>query len=137
GSRFLIERVEPGGFRPRPGGQGPGLARRGGLGMANARWSAVGLGLGWLWGWLAVAGAAEAVRLREVNPTGQQTRVLIELKARGQVVPGAGPGSKQESKPLALRVEARLDFAERVVQGRPDGPARRVVRRVGQAAAAL
>lgn len=86
----------------------------------------------------ASAGAGEAVPLREANKPGATTRNLVALKAEGQYRPNPAPDAKgTASKPLALRVETRFDFAERVLSADADGSARRVARKVNQAASAI
>ncbi|WP_422927649.1 hypothetical protein [Singulisphaera sp. PoT] len=87
----------------------------------------------------AVFGADAPVLLRETGPLEGATRVNITLKAEGTYQPGPPPGSTkaEPTKPLALRVETRLDFGERVVKADPDGRARRSLRRVVQAATAI
>ena len=66
--------------------------------------------------------------------------MLVSLKAEGlfrpNVPPGAPAGSKPP-KPLALKVERRIDFVERVLKTGPAGRPRRAVRWVKQAAAAI
>lgn len=103
--------------------------------MAVARSCAIGfvaLGVG-----IGAARASEPVRLREEARTGQVLRVVVELKAQGLYRPGApGPGT-EPPKPLKVKVLTRLDCVERVLQADPGGAARRVVRWVNQAAAAL
>jgi hypothetical protein len=95
----------------------------------------------------ALAGGSRAagpVELREGGRSGsglsETTRVRVELKASGLYLPAATPGagagagaSKAEvPKPLAMRVEAKLEFLDRVVKrdarGRPGRALRRVLR---------
>jgi hypothetical protein len=84
-------------------------------------------------------GPEASVSLRESARVGETTRDLVALKAEGLYRPAPPPGESKEKppKPLALRVETRLDFEERVLAVDPEGPARRVVRRVVQAASAI
>ena len=90
---------------------------------------------------LLVIGAAPApaVTLRQKARVGETTRGLIELKAEGLYRPAAAPGETKEKspKPLALKVETRLDYDERVLAIDTKGTARRVARRVAQAASAI
>src|SRR3954447_1024364 len=113
--------------------------------MAKSRTSGAGLaalvvGVGVA----ALAGAdGPPAVLRESAKVGETTRVLVTLKAEGLYRPGPPPGAAPAAtkaepvKPLALKVETRLDFVERVVEAGPDGRARRAVRRVVQAASAI
>src|SRR5947207_8138095 len=81
-------------------------------------------------GWavaLAVVGSARfaagepgtSVVLNEAMRPGSTTRVRIELKAQGLFRPGLPPGTvaaeAKMPKPLALDVQTRLVFSERVV----------------------
>ena len=89
--------------------------------------------------WLGMpcAGAEAGVLLGEVSRPGRTSRVVLELKARGLLKPGLAKGADAErEKPLAMRVEARFAFVERVLDVGPGGRPRRVARRVAQAAAA-
>jgi hypothetical protein len=85
------------------------------------------------------AGPEPAVALREAARVGASTRNLVALKAEGLYRPAPAPGESREKapKPLALKVETRLDFEERVLELDPAGAAGRVVRRVVQAASAI
>jgi hypothetical protein len=85
------------------------------------------------------AGPEPAVALREAARVGASTRNLVALKAEGLYRPAPAPGESPEKapKPLALKVETRLDFEERVLALDPAGAADRVVRRVVQAASAI
>jgi hypothetical protein len=103
--------------------------------MAVARSCAVGLvafGVG-----IGAAAAAEPARLRDEARPGQVTHVVIELKARGLYRPGAPEAGAEAPKPLKVRVQTRFDFVERLLQAEPGGAARRAVRWVNQAAAAI
>ncbi|MBV8384257.1 MAG: hypothetical protein JOZ63_16740 [Planctomycetaceae bacterium] len=108
--------------------------------MANCRWRAVGLAALMLGA--ASAGAAP-VTLREAARMGESTRVLITLKADGHYRPAPPPGTSQAepgkpaTKPMALRVETRFDFTERVMDVDAEGRPRRVARWVARAAAAI
>jgi hypothetical protein len=81
-----------------------------------------------------VAGVEKAT-LREAAEVGTSTQVLVTLKADGfyQPAPPPGPEPKEPPKPLKLRVETQLAFAERVLKVGADGRATRVVRQVAQA----
>ncbi len=86
---------------------------------------------------LATTGeAGERVTLREQTRPVDVTRAVVELKAEGTFKPGVPPGSP-EPKPLALKVESRLEFAERVSAVDNQGRPRRTIRQVEQAAAAI
>lgn len=85
-------------------------------------------------------GAEAPTLLRELARPAEATRVRIALKAEGQYQPAPPPGASakaEKPKPLSLKVETRLDFAERVVKVDEDGRASRAVRRVVQAASAI
>ena len=87
--------------------------------------------------WLVLAclgpGARDdAATLREEAGAGT-TRVLVELKADGEFLPG--PATKGKSAPF--KVEARLDYHERVLKRDDDGRPRRVARRLIEAVAAV
>jgi hypothetical protein len=79
------------------------------------------------------------IELRESSQRGSTTRVLIEMKGEGVAQPEqpAGLRPDKEAKPLALRVETRLAFDERVMTTNVLGSAQRVARHVVQAAAAI
>ena len=72
-----------------------------------------------------------------VGPAGDSTRATVELKAEGSFKPATPPGSP-EPKPLALKVETRVEFDERVgvvdARGQPEpgGPPGRAGRRDDQ-----
>jgi hypothetical protein len=91
---------------------------------------AVGAGIG-------AALVAEPVPLREEARPGQVTRAVVELKAEGLYQPGRGEAGTERPSPLKVRVQTRLAFRERVLAAAPGGAARRVVRWVDQAAAAI
>jgi len=119
---------------------------------------------------LAIAGSVPAAGgdasgplvLREETHAGHTTRVQIELKAQGLFRPGLPPGGASAEprmpKPLALEIQTRLVFTERIVEAGRDDRARaasnghvkteaieppagggplRVVRHVSQAASAI
>jgi hypothetical protein len=94
--------------------------------------------------WLMVLAGLPAigqVELREEVRPDQTTRVSIELKAEGQFLPAAPPGTAEEKKPkpLALKVEAQLEYVERIVppmSGSGEGTTR-AIRRVVRAASAI
>ena len=86
---------------------------------------------------LAVASTtADEVTLREVARPGDSTRATVELKAEGTFRPASLPGAP-ESKPLALKVETKVEFAERVAAVDAKGQPSRSVRQVERAAAAI
>ena len=86
---------------------------------------------------LATTGApGDEVTLREEQAVGQATRSLVEMKAEGSFIPASLPGSAAP-KPLALKVESRIEFAERVTAVDHKGQPRRAVRHVDQAAATI
>ena len=66
--------------------------------------------------------------LREETRGGGTTRVQIELKAQGLFRPGLPPGGASAEarmpKPLALEIQTRLIFNERIVEVRRDDRAR-------------
>ena len=80
--------------------------------------------------------AAERATLRESAKGGDSTRATVELKAEGTFKPATPPGSP-EPKPLALKVETRLEFDDRVVEVDKEGAPRRSTRKVGRAAATI
>jgi len=84
----------------------------------------------------AMGGPADRVALREESRPGDATRATIGLKAEGSFRPATLPGSP-EPKPLALKVETRLEFEERVESVERGGQPRRSVRQVGQAGATI
>src|SRR5690242_16557422 len=71
---------------------------------------------------------AEGVPLREATTVGAATRVVVELKAEGVSRPAAPPnqGGAKEIRPLALRVETRFAFDERVLKVDRRGEAKKV-----------
>jgi len=85
---------------------------------------------------LALLAAAERVTLREAARAGDSTRATVELKAEGSFKPATLPGSP-EPRPLALKVETRVEFDDRVVEVDRAGTPRKSSRRVGQAAATI
>jgi len=80
-----------------------------------------------------------AVTLRESARPGSTTRASVGLKAEGLYLPGVAPGTPRSEtpKPLALRVELRLDYLERVLEVGAAGAAAKTARRVTRAASAL
>lgn len=88
---------------------------------------------------VAGARADEGVILRERE--GGTTRVLIEMRAEGEYRPEAPAGTAKAAaaavKPQPMKIEARLDFAERVLLRNPDRSARRSARRVIEAVTAI
>ena len=85
---------------------------------------------------LAVAAAGEPVLLREVARPGDSTRASVTLKAEGTFRPATLPGSP-EAKPLALKVETRVEFVERVGAVDAKGAPRRGFRQVETASATI
>ena len=85
---------------------------------------------------IAASAAAEPVALREVARPGDTSRATIALKAEGSFKPATLPGSP-EAKPLALKVETRVEFVERVGTVDPKGVPRRAFRQVEGAAATI
>ncbi len=87
---------------------------------------------------VAAAGTANAapMTLKEAERSGDTTRVEITLKAEGLYKPAASPGAEKADvpKPLALKVESRLDFLQRRLTWKGRGVA---VRRVLKAASAV
>ena len=88
------------------------------------------------WRSRSTAAPAERVTLREQAKAVDATRATVEMKAEGTFKPATLPGSP-EAKPLALKVETRLEFAERVTAVDNQGRPRRSVRQVEQAAATI
>ena len=105
--------------------------------MANCRWCVVGFGA--LMMGTGAVGSATPATLRESARVGDSTQVLITLEADGHYrpAPPSGTPKAEPGKRMALKVETRLDFAERVVNVDAEGRARRVARWVVQAASAI
>jgi hypothetical protein len=86
-------------------------------------------------------GADAPVMLHPGESIGNATRVVVELKAEGLFKPGdeskeaTKPGAA--AKPLALKVEARVEFVEKVLAVAKDGAPTRAVRRVEKAGSAI
>ncbi len=80
--------------------------------------------------------AADRVALRESARSGDTTRASVEMKAEGSFRPATPPGGA-EPKPLALKVESRLEFDERVASVDGSGSPRRTARRVVRASATI
>ena len=101
--------------------------------MAVIKCCAIGIAAFW------AMSAGEALELRERSRVGDTSRVVVLLKAEGLYRPGLSPGGKvgDTPKPLALKVETRLDFVERVVKVDDRGRPARAVRQVLQAASAI
>ena len=74
--------------------------------------------------------------LRESARAGDSTRSTVTLKAEGSFLPATAPGAPA-AKPLALKVETRVEFEERVAAVEKGGRARAGVRRVIGAAATI
>lgn len=87
-------------------------------------------------GLAAIAAPAEKVALREVARAGDTTRATIVMQAEGLYKPSTAPGAP-EPKPLALKVETRLEFDEKVEAVNRDGSPRKVVRSVSRAGATI
>jgi hypothetical protein len=85
---------------------------------------------------LAVAAPADKVTLREVARVGDLSHATIELKASGMYKPAVPPGAPAAS-PLALKVETRLEFDDRVAAIARDGSPRQAVRQVTRAGATI
>ncbi|WZO98655.1 hypothetical protein EP7_000235 [Isosphaeraceae bacterium EP7] len=83
--------------------------------------------------------ALKADELRERAKAGRTTRVSISLKAEGEWTPGQPPGSKAEAppKPMALKVETSLEYAEKLLSVDDNGVPSRSARRIGRAAVAV
>jgi hypothetical protein len=79
------------------------------------------------------------VSLRESERVGSARSVTIALEAEGSYRAGPPPGVAQAepAAPLALKVQTRLDFIERVSVVDGAGRPRRVVRSVARAASAI
>ncbi len=82
------------------------------------------------------AASSDPVPLREVSRPGDVTRATVELKAEGSFKPATLPGSP-EAKPLALKVETRVEFVERVDSIDAQLQASRTIRQVEKAAATI
>ncbi len=102
--------------------------------LGNGMFGLILLGAGSL-----AVGEEASVLLRESAQPNEATRVLVTLKAEGLYQPAPAPGLAKDEpvKPLALKVETRFDFGERVIKLDDKGQARRAVRRVVQAASAI
>ncbi len=85
---------------------------------------------------IARAASLEPVPLREVSKPGEVFRAIVELKAEGSFKPASLPGTP-EAKPLALKVETRVEFVERVDTVDTQGAPRRSFRQVEVAAATI
>ena len=85
---------------------------------------------------LAVAAPADRVTLRETARVGDLSHATIELKASGMYKPAVPPGAPAAS-PLALKVETRLEFDNRVATVARDGSPRLAVRQVSRAGATI
>ncbi|MEO6810887.1 MAG: hypothetical protein ABI353_17360 [Isosphaeraceae bacterium] len=93
----------------------------------------------WLSQGANLVGADAPVALRERAEVGQVTQALVELKAEGLYRPNATPGKAdaKPSKALALKVQTRLTFVQKVLAVGADGGASRVARKVARAASAI
>lgn len=108
--------------------------------MAVMRWYRRGLAVVLLEAGVSVLGAEEPVTLRPLARGEETTRVRVAMKAEGLYRPGPPPGAAakaEPARPLALRVETRLEFVERAVKVDERGRVERAVRRVVQAASAI
>jgi hypothetical protein len=149
-------RPEGGGWRGKEAGMFESLIDRGGRWPLRrpARLAWLGLVLPLVGsGRLAAGEPKGTIVLAEAVTRGAASRVRIELKASGLARPGLPPGkvaaNAKMPKPLALEVETRLIFSERVLAltedagplGGPQvadrGRPRKVVRHVIEAAAAI
>ena len=79
---------------------------------------------------------AERATLHESARPGEMTRATIEMKAEGTFRPATLPGVA-EAKPLALQVETRVEFVDRVIEVDRSGVPRRSSRRVDRAGATI
>lgn len=86
---------------------------------------------------IAAAHARAGEKIVAVDRIGDVTLVKVGLKAEGTFKPAPPPNSKEEPKALALKVESRLEFSEKVIALAADGTAGRSVRWVTQAGAAI
>ncbi len=82
------------------------------------------------------ADAPGPVALAEVARAGDTSRAVVALKAEGTFRPATLPGSP-EAKPLALKVETKVEFAERVGTVDAKGRPRRAFRQVELASATI
>src|SRR5262245_303653 len=98
---------------------GGGKKWRGGWRRSGAMGMAGGLGAYW-WNRLAAGKPETSVVLGEAMRPGSTSRVRIELKAQGLFRPGLPPGAVAAEatmpKPLALDVQTRLVYSERVLE---------------------
>ena len=78
--------------------------------------------------------ADDGVNLRESAKIGRTAKTSFELDADGQYRPEAG---EKKTEPLDLKVRGRLDYVERVLNIGQDETARKVVRMVERAGAAI
>jgi hypothetical protein len=95
----------------------------------------MGMIIGLAIAWVGIFPADRVTLVEEAKP-GQTTRSSIELKAEGSFKPSTLPGSP-EAKPLALKVETRLVFVDRVASIDARTQARKSVRQVEQAASTI
>ncbi len=87
---------------------------------------------------LSITAVDAPATLHPADTPGEATRVVIELKANGLFKPAAETKEPDPAaKGLALRVETRVEFFEKVIAVGTDKAASRVVRRVEKAAAAI
>jgi hypothetical protein len=80
--------------------------------------------------------SGDGVTLLERGRPDEATRATVELKAEGTFKPATLPGAP-DSKPLALKVETRLEFVERVTSVDNMGQPRRSIRQVDRAGATI
>jgi hypothetical protein len=102
----------------------------------NRKMGAMGSGVILLAIAAATARGSDPVPLREEARVGDVSRAVVELKAEGTFKPATLPGSP-EAKPLALKVETRVESVERVGTVDPQGRPRRAFRQVEAAAATI
>lgn len=93
---------------------------------------------------LTALAADPSATLHPSEKPGDSTRVVATLKAEGLFKPGPEPtagaatkAAEPEAKGLALKVETRLEFVEKVVTVGADGAATKALRRVEKAGAAI
>ncbi len=74
--------------------------------------------------------------LRPAEKVGESARVVVELKGEG-LFKAAPDEAAAASKPRSLKVETRLEFAEKILAVGKDGAATKTIRRVERAGAAI
>jgi hypothetical protein len=86
---------------------------------------------------LSTMAADAPVSLRPVDTVGETARVVVSLKGSGLFKPADAKETGPAAKPLALKVETRVEFIEKILELGTDKTASRVVRRVERAAAVI